>query len=216
MPVERIPIRIFGTPRWVRPSRSTSQARLASPAESGVIGDSPDSSVGGGDDRVVSWTGVTEAVASVAGAVAIPGAIYAGFRSLRLHHERVRSSAGAVSHAARAIVLDVRSGMWSDPGVEVAYETLVATVINQGDRAVFDLTLHWRSGDALESDGVDFKGPLGAGQRWQCPAPASTKDRAGLERVGAFVTFFDYDSRGWAKTQRGDIAPLRFALYEGW
>jgi hypothetical protein len=96
------------------------------------------------------------------------------------------------------------------------YRTVVATVTNLGDETVYDAAIQWRSGPTEQVAGLDLKGPLLPGEKWVQPAPTSILHQVPVEEIGAFVTFFDADSRGWAKTQRGRVARLREAVDEGW
>lgn len=166
---------------------------------------------------VVSWTDVTEAIAAVVGAVATPAAVLVSARSLRDQRGRAQAEARRLElRPVKAVIVNSARRTCRDPEDNRTRDRVVATVVNHGDDAVFDVTLQWRFGPDQEDVGSDYKGPLGPGERWECPAPSVIGDLPTHDQVGVFVTFFDGDSRGWAKTQRGDYARLRDALFEGW
>lgn len=164
----------------------------------------------------MQWTDVTEALAAVVGAVATPSAVLIGVRSLKLQQAQADAESQRMKlKSVKAVVLDAVVRDWPTIQGGEMYETLVATVVNHGDEAVFDVALEWRrqSTDFAESS---FKGVLSPGEQWEFPAPNSLVRLGPFDEASVFVTFFDADSTGWAKTQRGDFVRLRDAIFEGW
>jgi hypothetical protein len=62
----------------------------------------------------------------------------------------------------------------------------------------------------------DCKGVLLPGTTWEQPAPTKATHVEPFDQIHAFVIFVDQDSRGWAKTERGDLVRLRVAVEKGW
>lgn len=165
----------------------------------------------------MAWTETTQAVAAAIGAIATPAAVLIGVRQLRWQQDQhAQQQALAQLEQPRNVVLETQVRDWPTVDGQDVYRTVVATVTNLGKETVYDAALQWRYGPTEEVGGVDAKGVLLPGEKWEQPAPTSVLHLAPFEQIGGFVTFFDGDSRGWAKTQRGRLARLREAVDEGW
>ncbi len=164
----------------------------------------------------MAWTDTTQAIAAAVGAVATPGAVLIGIRSLRWQQRQATVESERLAlRGVKSILVDSSVREWPDVTGDHTYETLVASVVNSGTEAVFDLTLRWRFGSTNYEESTE-KGLLSPGEKWEWPAPMSVVHLGPSEEVSVFATFFDADSVGWAKTQRGDFVRLRDAIFEGW
>lgn len=174
-------------------------------------------SVGGQPHHVsVKWIEITEAIAAVVGAVGTPAAVLVAARSFRWQQQQdLDRAASAQLEQPRRVV--VKTEIRDVPTVDGSdsYRTVVASVRNLGADPVYETTLQWRTGSGRDA-GAEAKGVLLPGETWEQPAPTQATHMASFDEIHAFVTFFDQDSRGWAKTEGGDLVRLRHAIEEAW
>lgn len=165
----------------------------------------------------MSWTDVVQALAAVVGAIATPAAVLLGVRSLRMQQEQHREAERRLQLTQpKAVNVDSIIREWPTTDGLGTYETVVATATNLGTETVYDVSLQWRLDAFAEAGESVFKGQLAPHERWQCAAPMTMVHLGRFEELGVFVTFYDSESRGWAKSQRGRLARLREAMNEGW
>ena len=156
-------------------------------------------------------------MAAAVGAVATPAAVLIAVRQLRWQQEQHNEKTWrAELEQPKGVVVTSAVREWPSVDGQGDYQTVIATVTNLGPGTVYDVTLQWRFGSSEDPAGLDAKGPLVPGEKWECPAPVAALHLGPLDQIGVFVTFFDAESRGWAKTQRGDIVRLREAVDQGW
>jgi hypothetical protein len=165
----------------------------------------------------MSWTDVTQAVASVIGAIGTPAAVLISVRSLRWQQrQRAEEQSRKQLEQAMRVVIDTQVRDWPKIDGTGTYKTVLATVRNLSAEPLYDVSIQWRLASHESFTSADNKSPLLPGESWEQPAPLSAIHRAAFDDVDAFVTFFDSGSRGWAKSRRGMLVPLREAISEGW
>lgn len=113
------------------------------------------------------------------------------------------------------MVVDTEIRDWPTVDGSESYRTVVATVRNLGTDPVYETALQWRTRSGQDA-GVDIKGVLLPGATWERPATTEAIHMAAFDQISAFVTFFDQDSRGRARTEGGDLVRLRHAIEEAW
>lgn len=165
----------------------------------------------------MSWTDVAQAVAATIGAIGTPAALLISVRSLRWQQKnQVADEARKQLEQAMRVVIETNIRDWPTIDGTGTYKTVVAAVRNLSGEPLYDVSIQWRLRSQENFGSADHRSPLLPGDSWEQAAPLSAIHRGPFEDVDAYVTFFDSERHGWAKSRRGMLVSLREAITEGW